>query len=469
MSERPWYRCAGFVLSLLLATAGVVGASLYANLSYDVTDPDDYADFPPFKAGYNANSNDHLGGEYLKIAEALVAGRGYADPFGTPTGPTAWMPPPLTLFQAALLDYYGRDRVAVANVVIVCQAVTLWLTAVLTLAVARRGAPRVPGVVVVALMALALVTRFHTAFQVTHDSWLVLLALDGLVAVTLWGRRTPSAGRTAAWGVGGGLAALVSPVLGACWAVLTLADAAQARRLRPLAVAAVACALTVAPWVVRNAVVFGRFIPVKSNLAYELYQSQLLSEQGRLSDKVFSTHPFATHGAERAEYAALGEIEFLDRKGRAFADDVRRRPSAFAAKVGDRFLAATLDYSPMNPKEAEREELTALCTFAHPLPFLAACGLLLLAPFVRLPRTYWVTVALLAVYLAPYVLVSYYERYEFPLWGLKTLAVVWLLDVLLGLAASLYGRIGARRLEERPAAATTATPGEPPAPPEPRP
>ena len=71
-------------------------------------------------------------------------------------------------------------------------------------------------------------------------------------------------------------------------------------------VALLACAVTVSPWVVRNAVVFGRFIPVKSNLAYELYQAQCLSPDGRLTNKVFGTHPFATNGPERAECAEKG-------------------------------------------------------------------------------------------------------------------------------------------------------------------
>ena len=130
MEQRPWYRSVGFLLSVALATVGVVVASVYANLSYDVTDADDYADFPPFKAGHDGNDNGHLGGEYFKIAEALVDGRGYADPFGTPTGPTAWMPPPLVLFQAALLLHFDGDKVAVANTDIVCQVFSLWLTAV---------------------------------------------------------------------------------------------------------------------------------------------------------------------------------------------------------------------------------------------------------------------------------------------------------------------------------------------------
>ena len=324
----------------------------------------------------------------------------------------------------------------------------------LTLAAARRTAPAVPSLVVVPLIALALVTRFHTAFQVTHDSWLVLLALDGVLAFALWGCPSASVGRSVAWGVAGGFATLVSPVLGLCWALLSFAESVRIRRLRPLVVACVACVVVVTPWVVRNAIVFGRFIPVKSNLAYELYQSQLLCEDGRLVNKVFGSHPFATHGVERSECAALGETAFLDRKRAAFDEAVRRDPSRFVAKVLDRLLAATVDYSPMSEDELERETLSTICYLAHPLPILAAVGLVLVAPVRRLPGACWAGLGLLAVYLTPYVLVSYYERYEFPLWGLKTLVVVWWLDVLFALASPASWRNRAARHEEAAAAAT---------------
>ena len=454
MQQRPWYRSVGFWLSLVVTSVGVVGASVYANLSYDVTDAEDYAYFPPFKAGYDGNSNDHLGAEYFNIAEALVDGRGYADPFGTPTGPTAWMPPVLTLFEAGLLLHFDRDKVAVANVVIVCQVFSLWLTAVLVLAAGRKTAPAVPSLLVVPLVALALITRFHTAYQVTHDSWMVLLAFDGVLAFALWGRPSASGLRSLAWGVGGGVATLISPVLALCWCLLTVCEAVRVRRGRPLLVACVACALVVTPWVVRNAVVFGRFIPVKSNLAYELYQAQLLSADGRLSDKVFATHPYATHGVERSECAALGEMAFLDRKRAAFDEAVRGNPSHFAEKVYDRLLAATVDYSPMNEAEMERETLSLLCAVTHPLPVLAGFGLLLLAPFRRLSGACWAGLALLAVYLAPYIVVSYYERYEFPLWGLKILVIVWCLDAVFTLVGRGFRRIFRGRREAVPAAAT---------------
>src|SRR3954454_25342760 len=35
----------------------------------------------------------NLGAEYFNVARALADGRGFSDPFGEPTGPTAWVSP----------------------------------------------------------------------------------------------------------------------------------------------------------------------------------------------------------------------------------------------------------------------------------------------------------------------------------------------------------------------------------------
>src|SRR5581483_7537099 len=52
-----------------------------------------------FYGGLTAN----LENEYFHIAQAMVAGRGFADAMGGPSGPTAWMPPALPSLEAALL------------------------------------------------------------------------------------------------------------------------------------------------------------------------------------------------------------------------------------------------------------------------------------------------------------------------------------------------------------------------------
>ena len=417
-------------IAVLATTVGVFGASVYANLSYDVTDGADFASFPPFRPGYDGNYNDHLGAEYYEIAVAITKGRGYADPFRTESGPTAWMPPLLTLYTAGILHLNDGDKTATANALIVSQAVALWLTGLLTLLIARRTAPRVPSVVVAALMTIALITRFHTAFQVTHDSWLVMLAVDALLFGMLFGRVLSRPWRALLWGMVGGLTALVSPIAGLCWGAYSLTTAIRERRVRPLLFACVAMVVVMSPWIVRNYLVFGRFIPVKSNLAYELYQSQLLNEEGRLSTKVFRTHPYSSGGAERAEYVALGEQAFLERKREQFLEAVRHDPKLFLLKIYDRLQAATIDYSPMDDEEYERELLFRLCYLLQPLTVFAAVSLVLASPVRRLPRGAWAGLTFLAVYLLPYVLVSYYDRYEFPIWGLKTLVLVWWLEML---------------------------------------
>src|SRR5690606_18841975 len=111
-------------------------------------------------------------------ARALVAGEGFSNPFRESTGPTAWMPPVLPAILAALLWVCDGDRDAVMSVVIFLQVYTFILTGVLAMALARRTCRQVGPWVVLAVFVGGLLCHFHMCFQFTHDSWLVLLALD---------------------------------------------------------------------------------------------------------------------------------------------------------------------------------------------------------------------------------------------------------------------------------------------------
>ena len=73
---------------MTVVTGAVAVCSLYVNLSFLVVNPSDYRFFPPFERGRNQNRNHHLGAEYYSIAGVLASGRGFADPFRAPTGPT---------------------------------------------------------------------------------------------------------------------------------------------------------------------------------------------------------------------------------------------------------------------------------------------------------------------------------------------------------------------------------------------
>src|SRR5207248_7161169 len=98
------------ILAVILLVAAIFACSIYANLSFTVTNQASYKYFPPFKAYVNANHNNHLGAEYFNIAKAMVAGEGFANPFGIQTGPTAWMPPVLPTILAGLLWVCDGNR-----------------------------------------------------------------------------------------------------------------------------------------------------------------------------------------------------------------------------------------------------------------------------------------------------------------------------------------------------------------------
>ncbi len=358
-------RAKSLTAAALVVTAAVLGLSLYANLSHLVTHRADFRFFPPFEAGVNRNNNEHLGAEYYCIAGALVAGRGFADPFREETGPTAWMPPVLAWLLAGMRWVSGNDIEIVMALFILLQDLTLIVTGVLVLALARRTTNHVWPAAIVFIGAL--LYYFRHCFQFTHDCWIVLLAIDGLIAGMVWLRPFESSKRRAfGWGVAGGVMALVSPVVGLSWAVLAVISGSSRGRRSRLVIAALASMVTVSPWMIRNYLVFGRFLPIKSNLAYELYQSQCLEPDGVLHS--FQPHPFGHPGEERWEYKRVGEMKYLDKKWELFVESVRDDPMG---------------------------------------------------------RERWIVMGVYVTYLLPYVIVSFYDRYKFPLMVAEVLLIVW--------------------------------------------
>ena len=422
------------VVAAAVLTAAIVACSVYANLSFAVTRPASYRYFPPFERGVNANDNRHLGAEYFNIAQALVAGQGFANPFKERTGPTAWMPPVLPVLEAGLLWACDGDKDAVMAVIVFLQVYVLVLTGLLVLALARQTTGRVGAWLAGALYLGALLWDFHLCFQFTHDCWLVLLALDLLVAGLCWFAPLRHWRGAAGWGLVGGFCGLINPAVALAWGVPSLLIGWQQRAWSRLGLAVLVAGLTLLPWTVRNYLVFGRLIPVKSNLAYELYQSQCLQPDGLIQSTTFGTHPYASAGRERQEYKALGEMAFLDHKRQQFRQALWADPGDFLERVADRFLGATVWYTPYDrAKEARHPWRLLLSRLIYPLPFLGLLVLIVTGIWRPLSWPQWAVLAVYLLYLLPYIGISYYDRYAMPLLGVKALLVFWAADRLLAL------------------------------------
>jgi hypothetical protein len=409
-------------LTVLLAV-GVFATSLYGNLPHALGLKWFYPYVPPFD-GRDLSMLDHLGGEHRAIAEALSARRGFADPFHDRTGPTSWMAPVLPALQAALLLVGGINFASIA--VAILQNLTLVFTGWIVLRAASRcELPHAP-VIILLLFFATTWFYFSSCYQFTHDAWLVLLWVDVFVFVTerLW---TSSLSRrsTGCWGLLGGLAMLSSPVLGPVWVALTGLLAFTSRRVRPFLVSVLVAAAVMTPWIARNAIVFGRLIPVKSNLPYEIYQSNVLEPDGLLREATGFVHPFQSAGKERARYRQIGEMAYLDEyRARSF-DAIRRDPVGYLVRVKNRLLAATVFFYSYFPDVAGRR--LSLRSLIYPLPFI---GLVLVLMTLGPAPDRRVLIALLVyvTYLTPYVLVAYYRRYAMPLIGLQVMFEIWALN-----------------------------------------
>src|SRR6185436_16408445 len=73
-----------------------------------------------------------------------------------------------------------------------------------------------------AIFLIAVVSNFHLCFQFTHDCWIVLLAIDLLVAGLCWGRPLADWTKATAWGVFGGFCGMVNPAVALAWGLMTL-------------------------------------------------------------------------------------------------------------------------------------------------------------------------------------------------------------------------------------------------------
>src|SRR5262249_39961704 len=151
-------------------------------------------------------------------------------------------------------------------------------------------------------------------------------------------------GPAARWGLVGGLCALLSPILGFTWGGLTAAVGARKKQWAQLFLAFAVAVLTTAPWMARNYMALGRWIPIKSNLGFELSQSQCRTKSGVVSYETFAKRPYVDKN-ERAYYSLRGELAYVDEKRALFIKAVRDNPWDFVRRVGNRFLAATLAFS----------------------------------------------------------------------------------------------------------------------------
>jgi hypothetical protein len=342
------------------------------------------------------------GWEAGRIAQSLVQGQGYANPFNGPSGPTAWLPPLYPLLVAAGFKLFGIYTYAAAIFVLVCNSAFSAGTALAVYeiaarcfdanGIARRSAKHIAPLaswsawlwaLYPAAMQYAVRWIWEMSLSTFLFTWTIVFALrlrnigDGHEGST---KAAPS--QWVAFGFLWGLVALSNSSLLICLpATITWVAWPELRRGRVgmrtiggVVLTGVVFAMVLAPWVVRNERILHAFVPTRSNFGAELYQSTLERND------VFPwgpTLPMWAGDPEFQEFVRMGEVPFARMRGREASLRIHANPGIFVRHSIDRFFFYW-DDTPHHTNHLLAEYLRRL-----QYAFLSLCGLMGLALMLR--------------------------------------------------------------------------------------
>jgi Dolichyl-phosphate-mannose-protein mannosyltransferase len=261
--------------------------------------------------------------EQARIAWAMVSGNGFSSPWvNTPLLPTAQQPPLYPWLLAAIFKLAGAYSYLSLWIADALNAAFAALTAVLILQLGKRSFGPAAGIVAAWVWAIwqyeAVVSI--RVWESSLSALLLMFSIWWLPRLTKF-----SLPAWAGFGVLAGVCGLANTTLLAVfpffwiWLWLRHRNQQGAAYLAYIAVSVFACVLTLAPWTARNYERFHRWIPVRDNFGFELWQG---NHEGPKQDA--------------GEYIRLGEIPFMEAKQHAAAEFIARNPGAFLLRCFQR-------------------------------------------------------------------------------------------------------------------------------------
>ena len=314
------------------------------------------------------------------IAASLTEGAGFSNVFRRDTGPTAWLTPVYPLLLAAVFKIFGAFTFPafVAAALLNCLFSALACIPIFLLGKKLAGLPA-------ATLAAWLWAVYPHAILIPTE-WIWDTSLSALLAACfLWATLAlADSSRPRAWTAYGllwGFTLLTNPALGAAMPFFfAWLSCRRCRASTPFwqlpALALLVATLCCIPWTIRNYSAFHRFIPLRSNFAFELWLG---------NNDIFDPH--AVHGIQRItrfeqtrRYSQLGEIAFMQEKWNLATDFIRTHPALEVRLIARRVVATWFGTeSPLSDFRASDSWLVRGILFCNFFVTLAAAaGLILL-------------------------------------------------------------------------------------------
>jgi 4-amino-4-deoxy-L-arabinose transferase-like glycosyltransferase len=283
----------------------------------------------PYDSLENLMDADHIHAwEQGNVARALVAGQGFGSPMVS-TQPSAMMPPVYPLIVAVFFHFFGVHSAQSIYAIHVFDCLINSLACIPIFLMVRRSFGEQAAWWAAWGWAFSPYGIYFSAAW-AWSTHLLLLCLLWLLYLAQDMEDSPRLRLWAGFGLLAGFAGLTEPsVLVVVPFLLILAAWRLARAgkrwLLPGAVASLVLAATISPWLIRDAVVFHRFIPMRDSMGLELWMGNNGTSIRFTSDDLHPLH----NAKEMTEYNA-GELAYMDHKEQQAKAYIQAHPSRFA-------------------------------------------------------------------------------------------------------------------------------------------
>jgi hypothetical protein len=358
----------------------------------------------------STDDNFGFGWEMGRVAASLASGHGFSNPFGPPTGPTAWEPPLYPYLAAGVFLIFGIYSKASAFVLLALNSVFSALTCIPIFHIARRTFSE--KVAVGAAWAWALLP--NVMFWCTRSVWetslsALLLAVIFWVALSLEDRDglLPWIEFGLLWGIvalnGTSLLSFL-PAAG-LWAWCRRSTLGK-RSLPGIVLASVIFFACITPWLVRNYRTFGQFIFIRDNFGAELRLGNGPGADGTLM--LYLDPPHDLYAMRQLQ--SLGELNYIAMRKQQAVAYIKENYRRFAGLCVKRFICFWA--SPPKPTQPAWLEPAKMSLFL-------ASSVLMFWGLVRALRLRkpgaWLFVWLVLLYPAIYYVVYAIPRYRHPI------------------------------------------------------
>lgn len=288
---------------------------------------------------FKPDQNDFsFGYEMGRIGRAITMGRGFADPFGPETGPTAWEPPLYPYLIAAVFKLTGIYTRLSALVLLTINSIFSALTCIPIFLIARKCFNQRVAVWSAWAWALFPTVMYWCVRWVWETSLAaLLLALIFWLALKLeeLNGLAPWIGFGLLWGVAALTNASLLSFLPASGLWVWYRRWKQGKpSVAGVVLAAVFFVATIAPWLVRNYETFGKFIFIRSNFGAELRLGNGPGADGTWMSYLHPTQsPFALQ-----QYQQMGEMAYVAERKREAMEFIREDYARFAWISFKRFV-----------------------------------------------------------------------------------------------------------------------------------